>query len=217
MAVLLPGGTAAAAGERVYEAHFNAPCVVGPGILNIKSTLAISTKAVGPISVEPGQEVTFKETSSTIRTPVELTESFVFLGATEVRGSVLNFVAESPLTEPTSINIAKPATFPEGLPYVAPVEKEKEEVFNAPSENRTFSFALKATGKTGETINLTLNTAAGYTEVEAGEYKATGNGIVSTASGYNAEGKKSHRAVESCLHGAGRSVAWDRPDRQQRS
>ncbi len=48
MAVLLPGGTAAAAGEKVYESNFNAPCVIGPGILNIKSTFNISTKATGP-------------------------------------------------------------------------------------------------------------------------------------------------------------------------
>jgi hypothetical protein len=190
IAVLLPGA-ASAQSEKVYEKTFVADCVVAPGLLNDEAPLNITTRAVGPETVEQGQAVTFHETTATIETPVELTEEFALLGATEVRGSILNFVADPANGTPTSINLAKPAEFPEGLPYVAPVEKGKPGVFKAPSLGRSYSFGpITATGAVGSSVELTLNTAPGFREKESGVYEGTGEGIISTASGYGSGGEK---------------------------
>jgi hypothetical protein len=189
MGALLPGG-AAAAGETTYTSKFEAPCVVGPGITNLYFIFKISTSSKGPATFAPGEEVTFNNTSSTIKTPPEAAEAFAALGATEVRGSVTNFVSEQTGLTPPSINIAEPAAYPSGLPYVAPVEKGKEVTFTAPTA-ATYSFGpLTVTGKAGTEGDLTLSSAPGFTEVESGVYKGTGEGIIATASGYNAEGNK---------------------------
>jgi hypothetical protein len=190
IAVLLPGAASASA-EKVYEKSFVAQCVVAPGLLNDQAPLNITTVSEGPVSVEQGQSVTFHNTTATIETPVALTEQFAALGAEEVRGSILDFVAEPANGSPASLNLATPAEFPEGLPYIAPVEKGKPGVFKAPSLNRTYSFGpITATGSVGSSVELVLNSEPAYTEVEAGVYKATGKGIISTASGYEKSGEK---------------------------
>jgi hypothetical protein len=150
----------------------------------------ISTSSKGPATFAPGEEVTFNNTSSTIKTPPEAAEAFAALGATEVRGSVTNFVSEQTGLTPPAINIAEPAAYPSGLPYIAPVEKGKEVTFTAPTA-ATYSFGpLTVTGKAGSEGALTLSSAPAFTEVSSGSYKATGEGIIATASGYNAEGEK---------------------------
>jgi len=189
IAALLPGA-ASAQSEKVYEKTFVADCVVAPGLLNARAPLNITTRSEGPETVEQGQAVTFHNTTATIETPVELTEEFAKLGAQEVRGSILTFVAEPTNATPSSINIATPAEFPSGLPYIAPVEKGKPGVFKAPSHNRSFSFGpIVATGAVGSSAELILNDEPAWTEVESGVYKSTNKGIISTAEGYESDGE----------------------------
>jgi hypothetical protein len=186
---LLPGGAAAAA-EKEYTSKFEAPCVVGPGITNLHYIFKISTTSMGPATFTEGQEVTFSKTSSTIKTPPEAAEAFAALGASKVEGNVTNFVSEQTGLTPPSLNIGEPAAYPSGLPYVAPVEKGKEVTFTAPT-GTSYSFGpLTVTGKAGSNGVLTLSSAPAFTEVESGVYKATGEGIIATASGYNSEGVK---------------------------
>ncbi len=189
-ALLAPAG-ASAASEKVYEASFTAPCVIGPGILNITTQATISVRLNAPATVEIGQELTPTDTSVTVRAPVEVTESFNFLGATKVTGSVLNLIAHNAGATPETFNFVRPAAFPEGLPYETPVEKGRELTFTAPSEGRTFSWGpLDVTGTSGEGVILASAPETGFEELGEHEYKATGNGIIMTARGYNAEGGK---------------------------
>ena len=86
MLILLPGG--AAASSREASATFTAPCVVGPGLLNVKTTMSISIHASGPEIVALGGELTLGSETVTINTPRELANTFSFLGSTSVRGSI---------------------------------------------------------------------------------------------------------------------------------
>jgi hypothetical protein len=188
LAAALPGG-AAAAGEAIYKSSFTQPCVVGPGVLNVKANLKVTTTSTGPASIKAGETVTFSNTVATITTPKELSNTFAFLGAKEASGVITNFVADSTNLSPASINIAKPAEYPGGLPYAVPVVAETETTFTAPTPPGTFSFGpLTVTG--GPNATLTVDTSPGFTEVGAGEYAETGNGIIAETNGYNAEHAK---------------------------
>lgn len=195
MVAAAPSG--AAGGEKTYTESFNVECVVAPGVLNIKAKepLKVTLSATGPEEVEPGQVVTFHNATSTIISPVELTESFANLGANEVKGTDVRTTLNSTNTEPASMNIAKPPEFPTGLPFFAPVEKGKPATFHIPShenfEGFTYNFApetVKA-GASGEVVSEVDHTA-GFTETEPGVYKATGEGLVTEV-----EGRKSKEHV----------------------
>ena len=123
---------------------------------------------MAPESVTPGEEFNPTEASSSITSPVELTESFVALGVSEVRGHIQNFVLDGTEKnasgevvggknlEPAEINAAKPGEYPSGLPFFAPVEKGKAVTFAAPAlmlgeTGRTYAYGpMKVTGKAGE-------------------------------------------------------------------
>ena len=193
VAMLAPAGSGAAPTEKEYTASFEPECVLAPGVLNIKGKIKVSTKAMGPTTVAPGEEVTLTGATSTIVTPVAWSESFFTFGAREARGSIEAFILESSGAEPTTINAATPTEFPTGLPFKTPVEQGKELTFTAPSEGRTFKIGpLKVTGSAGETTKLSVSTEPGFEETVAGsgQYKATGKGIVSSAEGINSEGNR---------------------------
>ena len=195
MVVAAPGGAATPTKE--YAATFEPNCVIGPGVLNITAKLRVSLRAEGPETVSEKQTgIEFNEASSSITSPAELTKSFEALGVTEVRGHITRFVLDSTGAEPTVLNAGKPAEYPEGLPFFAPVEKEKAVTFNAPGlkvgeTGRTYSFGpYSVTGKAGEKIKSTVDSSAGFVEEAEAGYKSTGEGIVSTIEGYNASGEK---------------------------
>jgi hypothetical protein len=186
MLVASPGG--AATPEKEYKAKFTTACIIAPGSLNQKGTLEVETSATGPESFIEGESIEFHNATSTITSPPELGNSLFSLGTRKVRGKVTNFPILGANLEPGEKNIAKPLEFAEGLPYETPVEQNKATSFKIPTTG-TYSFGpFKVTGKAGENASLTVNTAAGYREIGAGEYEATGNGVVSTLEGINAEG-----------------------------
>jgi len=186
MVLAAPGDAQTA--EKEYVATFEPTCVVAPGVLNIKSKIKVTTRAMGPAEVSTGEAVSFHGASSTITSPSELTEAFVNLGANEVKGSVLNFTLDGTGLEPSRLNVAKPSEYPEGLPFYAPVEKGKEEVFNIPSlalgeTGRTYTFGPETvTAKSGNVV-ATVDDSPGFTESEAGFYQSTGEGIVTEVEG----------------------------------
>jgi hypothetical protein len=188
LVVAAPGG--AATPEKEYTANFKIECVIGPGSFNIKGTLTVETRAHAPESVTPGEELEAKEASSTITSPAELGNALYADGVREVRGKVTHFGVDATGAEPLELNIAKPAAFPEGLPYHAPVEENKATTFTAPSEGRSYPFGpYKVTATSGD-VTLATNTEPGYREVSSGNYEATGNGVTSTLEGYDASGEK---------------------------
>ncbi len=179
----------AASPEKEYTSSVNAVCVVSPGVLNIHSEVTIALRGTAPAELEPGQEFSLKNSSSTITTPVELTEAFASLGATEVKGKVTRLILEAIGAEPAGKNIAQPGEYPEGLPFFAAVNAGQSEVFNIPSKalgetGLTYTAATwKVTAGPGGAVQIKLTNEKGFTETEPGVYKATGEGIVSEVEG----------------------------------
>jgi hypothetical protein len=190
LVVAAPGG--AASGEKEYTTSFEMECVLAPGVLNIqpKEKFKVTLSVTGPEGVAPGQEVFFHGAHLTIVSPVELTESFAELLANEVKGTATVFVLDGSGLEPTSPNIAKPAEYPSGLPFLAPSEKGKPSTFLIPSRalgesTLTYAFGPEDVTATSGTVVATLDARPGYQQVEAGSFRATGHGIVTEVEGRN--------------------------------
>lgn len=186
-ALVLPA-TSLAVAEKEYATTFTAECVVGPGILNTKSTAKVAISAKGPTEVFHGEEGMFHGAHSTITVPAALAEEFVLFGANEVKGKATNFVLEGSGGEPSMLNIAKPAEYPEGLPFISPVEKGKEGVFAIPSlalneTGLTYSFGPEKVTATSGILKVLVSSAKGFVETEKGVYKATGEGLVTSVEG----------------------------------
>jgi hypothetical protein len=186
MVVASPGG--AAPPEKEFMASFKQECIIGPGSLNQKGNLEVMTRSKGPESVVERQEFEPHESTSTIASPAELGNTLFSLGVRKVRGKVTVFELNGINLSPPVLNIAKPAAFPEGLPYEAPVEQNKVTSFTVPHEG-SYSFGpYKVTGAAGSNAELEVNSEPGFKEVGVGEFEATGKGIVSSLEGVNAEG-----------------------------
>jgi hypothetical protein len=186
MVIAAPGG--AATPEKEFTASFKQECVIGPGSLNQKGTLEVMTRSKGPETVIPGQVFEPHESTSTITSPAELGNTLFSLGVRKVKGSVTNFELNGIGLSPAVLNIAKPAAFPNGLPYEAPVEQNKATSFTVPHEG-TYSFGpYTVTGAAGSNAELEVNGEPGFTETGTGEFTATGKGIVSTLEGVNEAG-----------------------------
>jgi hypothetical protein len=75
----------------------------------------------------------------------------------------------------------------QGLPYQTAVQAGKELTFTVPSPGHTFSFGPVAVGGSiGEHAKLEVHANAAFEASEVFGYVATGQGIVSSATGYNA-------------------------------
>jgi probable HAF family extracellular repeat protein len=186
--VAAPGG--ATIPEKEYKASFEMECVLAPGVLNIHPTekFKVTTAAMGPEQVATGEEVVFHGAHSTIESPLELAEEYVSLEANEVTGKATNLVLDDSGFEPASINIFKPAEFPSGPPFFAPLEKGHPFITPIPSfalgeTGRTYSFGPQKVTQTSGTTVVTVSGAPGFTEPEPGSYAATGNGIVTEVEG----------------------------------
>jgi hypothetical protein len=183
MVFAIPGG--AATPEREYTASFQPTCVIGPGSVNVKSTLEVATRSKGPESVVEGEEFEPHESSSVITSPPALGNELFALGTRRVTGKVSVFELLGHAQSPQVLNIAKPSAFPEGLPYEAPVEQNKATSFAIPHA-ASYSFGpYNVTGHGGENVELEVNSEAGFKEVGAGEYEGTGKGIVASIEGFN--------------------------------
>jgi hypothetical protein len=191
MVIAAPGG--AAAPEKEFTASFKQECVIGPGSLNQKGTLEVQTRATGPESVSEGESVEFHNGTTTITVPAEppggnIPEPLLTINVHKVRGKVGNFELNGIGLTPAVLNIAKPAAFPEGLPYEAPVEEHKPTTFTVPHEGSYSLGPYIVTGKAGENAVLEVGSEPGFKEVGAGEYEATGKGMVWTLEGVNETG-----------------------------
>ena len=188
LAAALPGG-AAAAGEATYTSSFTQPCVVGPGVLNVKANLKVTTTSKGPASIKDGETVTFSNTVATITTPKELSNTVCIprRQGSERSHHELRGRRDEPLTGPDKHRQA--GSYPSGLPYAVPVVAETETTFTAPTPPANV-LVRTARGHRSGNATLTVDTSPGFTEVGAGEYEETGNGIIAETNGYNAEHAK---------------------------
>ena len=111
IAALAPGAAVAGGAEKEYSATFKVPCIIGPGVLNIKATgeseLTASVSSKGPATVENGTEMEFTEGHTSITSPASLAESFVALGVTKVSGFITNFPVNFSNGSPSELNICE--------------------------------------------------------------------------------------------------------------
>jgi alpha-tubulin suppressor-like RCC1 family protein len=78
----------------------------------------------------------------------------------------------------------------EGLSFKTPIETGKQIKFAIPSEGKGFTLGpMKIVGSVGEAAKLTLESKPGSEEIETGEFRATGQGIVTTVEGFGATGE----------------------------
>ncbi len=189
-------GVAAAAPEEEYAVSRSLLCVKNGSeeLPAFYADFVVTLKATGPTSVEPGQEFSMHEASAAITLPVEVVESFIARGGVEVSGSLTqleragdNFGSgsnSSSNVSPFELNIAKPAEFPEGLPFHASLVAGQPLTFAIPSltageSGRTFSFRPQTViGDAGEEVRLEVQSTEGFEAQPAGT-TGTGIGIIS--------------------------------------
>jgi hypothetical protein len=186
MIVVAPGGAAAPTKE--FTATFEMPCSIAGGLVH--ATLKVETKAKGPEFVTEGETFEFTEASSTVTAPASLSTELVNgFGATRAKGFVKKTMVKAINSTPASENIAVTKLFPEGLPYEAPVEKEKPQVFTAPHLT-TYNFpepvsgaaGYTVTGTAGQNVELKLEHVNGGIESTLEAFNASGARVVSTTS-----------------------------------
>lgn len=184
------GGAAAA--QKEYSATFQAQCMLAPGLLNEPATVQVSTRSTGPAETFEGQQVTFDEASVKLTTPASWSESFAALQTAQLRGKLTSFELDATGLEPAALNIATPSEFPEGLPFVAPIERESSITFTAPAGSISSYGPFKTVPTPASNAKLEVNSEAAFRETESGSgnYEATGKGIVLELEGLNAEGVK---------------------------
>jgi hypothetical protein len=173
--IAAPGGAAAPTKE--YSATFEMPCSIASGLVH--ATLKVETRAKGPEFVNEGETFELTEATSTVHSPAALSTELANMGATHAKGFVKKTMVKSIGSTPASENIAVTKLFPEGLPYEAPVESGKEQVFTAP-HGTSYSFPEPVSGSAGYTV-----TGAAGTNTELIIEHVNG-GIESTLEAFNA-------------------------------
>jgi hypothetical protein len=187
MVLAAPGGAAAPTKE--YSATFEMPCSIANGLVH--ATLKVETTAKGPESVAEGETFELTEATSTVHSPPALSTELANMGATHAKGFVKKTMVKSVGSTPASENIAVTKLFPEGLPYEAPVESGKEQVFTAP-DNSSYSFPEPVSGSAGYTV-----TGAAGTNTELIIEHVNG-GIESTLEAFNASNTRVLNTTEVC-------------------
>ncbi len=179
-------GPAAAAGStKTYSAQFSLPCLLAPGVLNVAGTVQVSLSADGPTSVTPGESVSLTNTTTSLTTPAAWSTSFASLGAKTAKGAVTNFVLDIAGGTPSSINAATVAPFGSaGLPFgPANVVAAQPLTLIVPNTGPFTLSGLTVTGAAGGNVVLTVDTTPGFSG-----RTATGQGIISNATGFDASG-----------------------------
>jgi hypothetical protein len=176
LVVAAPSGATAPLKE--YEAKFAMPCSVASGLVH--TTLTVEAKAKAPTEVIPMEKFLSTEATSTVHAPASLSnELHNSFGITHTKGFVKKTLVFSKNATPVKGNIVITKLFPEGLPYEAPVETEKEEVFTAP-KGGTYNFPEPTETEAGATVTGTPGQSV---ELIA---EHTEGGIESTVEGFNA-------------------------------
>jgi len=211
MVVAAPSGAQVPLKE--YSATFEPNCVIAPGIFNLESKVRASLRAQAPESLELGQTFEAVDATWTITLPASVTEDFVLFGLDEVRGRIRNLVLDNTNAEPAKLNAAEPAEYLEGLPFLAPVEKEKALAFAAPAltlgeVGHTYSFGpIRATGA-GSRVTETVDSAPGFEEQTEAGWVSTHEGIQFEIEGFKGQGERDLGPLEvACTAPAGVTVA----------
>src|SRR3954454_22837105 len=177
----------AATGSQVYTATINLSCVLAPGVLNVAGTVQATLKGTGPTAVSPGDTFSLTDVTTSLTTPANWSTSFASLGAETTSGSVTNFVLNAAGATPGSLNAAA-ALGAGGLPF-GPTAITSGQPLNIelPNSGPFVVGPYTVTGASGSTLDLTVDTEAGFTGTRA-PYTVTGKGVVANATGYDADG-----------------------------
>jgi alpha-tubulin suppressor-like RCC1 family protein len=130
-----------------------------------------------------------RATSFTVNSPSSIT-AVVPAGNGTVAVSVIGPGGGSPNTTVSEYRYLIPA-LQEGLSFAVGIEAGKELSLRVPSASETFSLgALKVQGAVGQTAKIRLESGQATEEIEAGEYVATGQGILAEVEAFNESGGK---------------------------
>ncbi len=178
LALALPLTSAANSPEKEFSRSFAAPCVVAPGILNVRASANFAVHLKGPEEVHSNEEVTFREAGVTVTNSTEATEPLFDIGARGVKLNLTRFLLDAEGMQPPTVNLAGAQ---EGI---VPLEKGKPFSFSSPP----VSFTEKVTAAPGEHAGLSVDSSPGFEEVEPQVFRETGKGIVFTLETFNSEG-----------------------------
>jgi hypothetical protein len=132
--VLASPGASLAASEKEYSVMSEPICVLQPGRIITSAKFKMTVRGTAPSELRGGEQFSLKNASITVTAPVSITEVFASQEATEVKGQLTKLLIEASGAGPPSTNIGTPSEFPGGAPFIAPVEKGKELVFQIPSK-----------------------------------------------------------------------------------
>ncbi len=191
-AIAMPASSSfAASGSTVYSANLSLACVLAPGVLNVKGTVTATLQGTGPTAVNTGDSVSLTNVTTSLTTPAAWSGSFLSLGAAKAEGSVTNFVLDGAGTTPSSINAAAalgsgglpfgPVTIPGTTSSPLPLS------LTIPNSGPFTLGPITVSGASGSNLVLSVDTAPGWTQ-SGSTITATGNGIVSNASGLDSSG-----------------------------
>jgi hypothetical protein len=180
LAVAASGG-AAAGPLKVKEVNFEAACILAPGVLNETATIKVHQTGEAPETLEKGESFTLANDRITVTTPAHWGEVFFASGSRTVKGSLTGLIIDAHNAEPPTMKIGP-------VPIKAPVTGGPIE-FTAPAEGTLNLGPWKVTGKTGEEVVLSIDTAPGFKEVSTGHYEGTGQGILAELTGFNEAGE----------------------------
>jgi hypothetical protein len=180
--------------EKEYATSFEAPCVyANSGGVDIKATLNVAAKAMGPTEATAGEgshtgAFSFTGASVTVTTPVTVSAALASSGATEVAGKLTDLTVQASGASPTLNNVGKPLEYPEGVPFVSPVEAGKDTVLTIPSKalgETTLTYKAGSWGvfEKSTLVTLRVSSEPGFEEPEPGVIKLTGKGLVMIAEG----------------------------------
>ena len=179
-------------GEKEYVMSTASECVNEPEVLNEKGTGTVTVTANGPVFSEPGEQTKLTGGVASLTVQSGVTESLRTKGVTQVRGSISNFLVDFSGFEHTSANIAQALGETERS-FVSPVESGHELTLTIPASVGTFELAPgKVTATRGSSTTVKLDPAPAFEETSpgSGHYKATGNGVVASFTGYGSKGEQ---------------------------
>lgn len=189
MAIAAQGG--AAVTERSYSGHVPMECVLAPGILNSKTAASAEVSFRGPETLTEGESgVEFTATRITVSSPPEGAEPLYNGGVRSERVRLKELYVTASGLEPTELNIATSAQFPEGPSAEVPVLLGSTTGLTFPQEG-TFSFGpYRVTGTAGHTATLEISNRPGFEDNTEVGYKKLPGAVSFTLEGLDESGTR---------------------------
>lgn len=194
-AVALPTSSVAATGNQLYQADLPLDCILAPGTLNNEGTVQLHVQGDAPATLGQNDVTNLTNVTTSLTTPAGWSAAFGGLGAVTTSGVVtaFNIAANSNLT-PAVTNgasfIAGGLPFgPTTIPYNTTTGVGSPLVLTIPSTGPFTVGPFTVVGAPGGNAVLSVDSTPGWTSTNGhAPFKATGNGIVALATGYDGSG-----------------------------